>query len=93
MLTRGSPIAFELLASWDDTWSDANDDGLYDDPGLSIFNAWWDIALKNTFEDEFGEYWGAVREQRGRSFQLGKEKTLSRRPSSFPARSSREEGA
>jgi len=53
------PVAFEILASWDDTWTDANDDGLYDHPGLSLFNAWWDIALRNTFEDEFGEYWGA----------------------------------
>jgi len=52
--------AFELLASWDDTWSDANDDGLYDHPGLSIFNAWWDLVLKNTFEDELGEYWRAL---------------------------------
>jgi penicillin amidase len=62
------PIAYELLASWDNTWSDANDDGLYDDPGLSLFNAWWDIALKNTFEDEFGEYWGGFGKQCGRAF-------------------------
>jgi len=58
--------AFEILASWDDTWTDANDDGLYDHPGLSIFNAWWDIALRNTFEDEFGNT-GALRKQCGRA--------------------------
>jgi penicillin amidase len=51
------PRAIELLASWDDRWSDQNNDGLYDHPGLTIFNAWWDIVLKNTFEDELGEYW------------------------------------
>jgi penicillin amidase len=51
------PKAIELLTSWDDRWSDRNNDGLYDHPGLTIFNAWWDIVLKNTFEDELGEYW------------------------------------
>lgn len=54
------PRALELLASWDDRWSDENNDGFYDHLGLSIFNAWWDIALKNTFEDELGEYWDAA---------------------------------
>jgi penicillin amidase len=68
------PIAFEILTSWDDTWSDANDDGVYDHPGLSIFNAWWDIALKRTFEDEFGEYWGASESSVGGPFNWEKRK-------------------
>ncbi|RPJ22912.1 MAG: penicillin acylase family protein [Desulfobacteraceae bacterium] len=68
------PVAFEILASWDDTWSDANDDGLYDHPGLSLFNAWWDIALKNTFEDELGEYWGALESSVGGPFNWEKRK-------------------
>jgi len=68
------PIAYELLASWDNTWSDANDDGLYDDPGLSLFNAWWDIALKNTFEDELGEYWGVSESSAGGPFNWEKRK-------------------
>jgi penicillin G amidase len=68
------PIAYELLSSWDNTWSDANDDGLYDDPGLSLFNAWWDIALKNTFEDEFGEYWGASESSVGGPFNWERRK-------------------
>jgi penicillin amidase len=68
------PVAFEILASWDDTWSDTNDDGLYDHPGLSIFNAWWDIALKNTFEDELGEYWGALESSVGGPFNWEKRK-------------------
>jgi penicillin amidase len=75
------PDAFDILVSWDNTWSDENDDGLYDDPGLSIFNAWWDIALKRTFEDEFGDYWGASESSVG-SFQLGKE-NVTRRPPLF----------
>jgi penicillin G amidase len=52
--------ALELLASWDDRWSDQNNDGFYDHPGLTIFNAWWDIALKNTFEDELGDHWASL---------------------------------
>jgi penicillin amidase len=68
------PDAFEILASWDGTWSDANDDGLYDHPGLSIFNTWWDIALKNTFEDELGEYWGASESSVGGPFSWEKRK-------------------
>jgi penicillin amidase len=68
------PIAYELLVSWENTWSDANDDGLYDDPGLSLFNTWWDIALKNTFEDEFGEYWGASENSVGGPFNWERRK-------------------
>jgi penicillin amidase len=49
--------ALEILGAWDDRWSDQNNDGFYDHPGLTIFNAWWDIVLKNTFEDELGDYW------------------------------------
>ncbi|NWG03775.1 MAG: penicillin acylase family protein [Syntrophaceae bacterium] len=49
--------ALEILKAWDDRWSDQNNDGFYDHPGLTIFNAWWDIVLKNTFEDELGDYW------------------------------------
>ena len=52
--------ALEMLASWDNRWSDENHDGLYDHPGLTIFNSWWDIALKNTFEDELGDYWTSL---------------------------------
>ncbi|MDI6764287.1 MAG: penicillin acylase family protein [Thermodesulfobacteriota bacterium] len=52
--------ALEVLATWNDRWNDENNDGLYDHPGLTIFNAWWDIVLKNTFEDELGEYWTAI---------------------------------
>jgi penicillin amidase len=52
--------ALEILGAWDDRWSDQNDDGFYDHPGLTIFNAWWDIVLKNTFEDELGEYWASL---------------------------------
>jgi penicillin amidase len=54
------PKAIDFLVSWDNRWSDQDSDGFYDHPGLTIFNAWWDIVLKNTFEDELGEYWAAI---------------------------------
>jgi len=52
--------ALEMLASWDNKWSDQDNDGFYDHSGLTIFNSWWDIALKNTFEDELGDYWASL---------------------------------
>jgi len=52
--------ALEILSSWDDRWSNQKNDGYYDHPGLTIFNCWWDIALKNTFGDELGDYWTSL---------------------------------
>lgn len=68
------PKAIDLLVSWNDRWSDQNNDGLYDDPGLTIFNAWWDIVLKNTFEDELGQYWGSMESSTGGPFNWEKRK-------------------
>lgn len=68
------PDALKILSSWNDTWSDANDDGLYNHPGLSIFNSWWDIVLKNTFENELGEYWDASEKSVGGPFNWEKRK-------------------
>ena len=52
--------AKDLLAAWDDHWRDQDNNGFYDAPGLVIFQAWWEKVLKNTFEDEFGEYYKAL---------------------------------
>lgn len=68
------PKAIELLVSWDDRWSDQNSDGLYDHPGLTIFNAWWNIVLKNTFEDELGEYWVSIESSVGGPFNWERRK-------------------
>jgi len=48
--------ARRLLVEWDDRWRDNDNNGFYDSPGLIIFQAWWGKVLKNTFQDEFGEY-------------------------------------
>ena len=68
------PKAIEVLASWDDRWSDQNNDGVYDHPGLTIFNAWWDIVLKNTFENELGEYWISLESSVGGPFNWERRK-------------------
>jgi penicillin amidase len=68
------PTALAFLASWDDRWSDQNNDGFYDHPGLTLFNAWWDIVLKNTFEDEFGEYWVSMESSVGGPFNWERRK-------------------
>jgi penicillin G amidase len=72
--------ALEILASWDDRWSDQNRDGLYDHPGLTIFNAWWDIALKNTFEDELGEHWVSLETSYGGPYNWERRKRFSGNP-------------
>jgi penicillin amidase len=68
------PKAIELLASWDDRCLDQNNDGLYDHPGLTIFNAWWDIVLKNTFENALGEYWSSFESSAGGPFNWERRK-------------------
>ena len=72
--------ALELLAAWDNRWSDQNNDGFYDHPGLTIFNAWWDIALKNTFEDELGDYWASLETSYGGPYNWEKRKRFPGNP-------------
>lgn len=52
--------AKRLLVEWDDHWRDNDNNGFYDFPGLIIFQTWWEKVLKNTFQDEFGEYYKYV---------------------------------
>ena len=68
------PKSLELLASWDDRWSDKDNDGLYDHPGLTIFNAWWGIVLQKTFQDELGDYWVSLESTVGGPFNWEKRK-------------------
>ena len=72
--------ALEMLASWDDRWSDQNNDGFYDHPGLTIFNSWWDIVLKNTFEDELGDYWASLETSYGGPYNWERRKRYSGNP-------------
>jgi penicillin amidase len=48
--------AKRLLVDWDDHWRDRDNNGFYDSPGLILFQGWWEKVLKNTFQDEFGDY-------------------------------------
>lgn len=72
--------ALEILTSWDDRWSDRNRDGFYDHPGLTIFNAWWDIVLKNTFENALGEYWTSMETSYGGPYNWEKRKPYAGNP-------------
>ena len=74
------PKAAEFLASWDDRWSDRNNDDFYDHPGLTLFNAWWDIALKNTFEDELGDYWASLETSYGGPYNWERRKRFPGNP-------------
>ncbi len=72
--------ALGLLAAWDDRWTDQNNDGFYDHPGLTIFNAWWDLALKNTFEDELGDHWASLENFYGGPYNWEKRKRYQGNP-------------
>jgi penicillin amidase len=72
--------ALEMLASWDNKWSDQDNDGFYDHSGLTIFNSWWDIALKNTFEDELGDYWASLETSYGGPYNWERRKRYSGNP-------------
>ncbi len=40
------------LESWDCYLNDTNEDGFYDDPGYTIFSAWYDAIFAEILEDE-----------------------------------------
>jgi len=52
--------AKSYVKSWNGYREDLDGDGYYDSVGLTIFDAWMNRALQNTFEDELGEYWTYV---------------------------------
>jgi len=50
--------AVSLMRSWDRYRWDLNKDGKYDSPAQTIFEKWLPIMLKNTFQDDFGPFFG-----------------------------------
>jgi penicillin amidase len=52
--------AKQYLEEWDDFRVDGDKDEKYDTPAVAIWDAWWVSVLKNTFEDELGEYYSFV---------------------------------
>jgi penicillin amidase len=48
--------AVALLVSWDAKRVDSNSDGKYDNPAQVIMDRWFELALKNTLEDDLGPF-------------------------------------
>jgi len=48
------PDAVALLASWDWLQTDEDGDGLYDSPGVALFNTWWQTFVDRVFADDLG---------------------------------------
>jgi len=62
--TEGDPSVpeevVEYLREWDNYLNDENLDGYYDDPGLTIFSAWYDAIFDPIFADDLGDMSGYV---------------------------------
>lgn len=48
------PVIKDLLAQWDGLQMDADMDGRYDHPGVSIFNIWFESFAQRVFKDDLG---------------------------------------
>lgn len=47
----------EIMEGWDNLRRDINEDGYYDNPGLTIFSTWWVKVNQQVFEDDLGFFW------------------------------------
>jgi len=50
-----SPQVITAIEDWNCYFNDKNEDGFYDDPGLTIFNTWYDEIFTVILEDELIE--------------------------------------
>lgn len=46
-----------LIMDWDGLFTDSDDDGFYDKPGLPLFRKWLPIALETVFDNDIGTWW------------------------------------
>jgi len=63
--------AVALMTSWNGLYEDRDGDGAYDDPGLTLFRAWLQIAPDMIFSDDIGDWWKTIDEKRYLKYQTG----------------------
>lgn len=61
--------AVALMTSWNGLYEDRDGDGAYDDPGLTLFRAWLQIAPDMIFSDDIGDWWKTIDEKRYLKYQ------------------------
>lgn len=49
--------AARLMMGWNGLFEDKDEDGLYDDAGLTLFRAWLPTALEVVFNDDIDDWW------------------------------------
>lgn len=48
--------AVERIISWNGIYEDNNGDNFYDNVGITLFDTWRDLALKEVFDDDIGDW-------------------------------------
>ncbi len=56
--------AVALMTSWNGLYEDRDGDGYYDNPGLTLFRAWLQIAPDTIFTDDIGKWWTTIDDKR-----------------------------
>lgn len=61
--------AGELMLSFNGLYQDRDADHKYDNPGLTLYRAWLQVAPKMIFGDDMGEWWKKIDEDRYLTYQ------------------------
>uniref|UniRef100_UPI001589B5FA penicillin acylase family protein n=1 Tax=Pseudocolwellia agarivorans TaxID=1911682 RepID=UPI001589B5FA len=61
--------AGELMLSFDGLYQDLNLDQKYDNPGLTLYRTWLEVAPSMIFEDDIGTWWKTIDEGRYLTYQ------------------------
>ena len=63
--------AVGLMLSWNGRYEDRDGDGRYDNPGLTLFRAWLEIAPAMLFDRDMGDWWKKIDADRYLKYQTG----------------------
>ncbi|WP_419888294.1 penicillin acylase family protein [Neobacillus niacini] len=52
---------YEALQDWNNLNEDNNKDGMYDSPGLTIFESWWPLVVDNLYKAQLGDAYASLK--------------------------------
>ncbi|MCX4164471.1 MULTISPECIES: penicillin acylase family protein [Paraburkholderia] len=61
--------AVDLMVSWNGLYQDRDGDGYYDNPGLTLFRTWLEVAPKMIFDHAIGNTWKTIDDDRYLKYQ------------------------